>query len=136
MPRFCCPGCNQFVSLENGDVTVDNTSYESGVVNMNFRLTRVCVNCGEELKEAYLEYEIELKDPVPPDTLCDWDIEIDESAIEVVEHPKGKGRGYRTFIGTQGSGTLIGTDNGKDVSFEFSWGFEDANETASGFDVL
>lgn len=56
-----CPDCNKFVSFDSEqepelDLTVD----DEGVVTGTARIVNCCEQCGQELKEATLDVEIDL----------------------------------------------------------------------------
>lgn len=56
-----CPDCNKFVSLEMQDPEAPDAQVDDeGIVTGTVRIVRTCAECGTELKEATLEFEIDL----------------------------------------------------------------------------
>ncbi len=116
-----CPDCNKFASMDfsdpelEGDIDVD-VVYEknaagvgvgSGTVKCEVHLTRVCADCGTDLKEANLELEAEFDPPPPnddPDT--EHDFEATETDVSGTERYEGKGRGLKSFFGAEVSFTV------------------------------
>jgi hypothetical protein len=68
MARSPCPTCGKFTSLELGDAEVQDIDVdEDGHVDCEVRVTRVCTDCGEEMKEGTLQ----LNDDVPEETVAE-----------------------------------------------------------------
>ena len=55
-----CPDCMKFVSLEQADPEVDNLEVdEAGTVTGEVRLVLTCADCGGEMKEVTLDFDVE-----------------------------------------------------------------------------
>lgn len=60
-----CPDCNKFVGLDEADPELD-LSVEDAVVSGTVRIVRTCAECGQELKEASFDVEVDLSDDLTP----------------------------------------------------------------------
>lgn len=58
-----CPDCNKFVSFDaETEPELDTSVDDEGVIRINARIVNTCQECGQELKEATLEIEIDLSE--------------------------------------------------------------------------
>lgn len=64
MPR--CPSCEKFVSLEFAEIEEPEASDETsdGTLAVQVRLVRTCAECGDEMKTAELEIELDFTDAI------------------------------------------------------------------------
>ena len=53
-----CPNCSKFVSLEMQEPEENATDFdtETGEITADYRIYRTCAECGEEMKEATIEF--------------------------------------------------------------------------------
>lgn len=58
-----CPECNKFVSYDEIEAELGSDSFREGHLCIGVRLMLPCCECGEELKEAYLELEADVVCP-------------------------------------------------------------------------
>ena len=72
-----CPDCSKFVSLEAQEPEVDSSDVDGDTVTGTVRLILTCAECGTEMKEANLDFEI------PIDHECEG--ETDETIAQVFE---------------------------------------------------
>jgi hypothetical protein len=101
-----CPSCNKFAALEVQEPEVDTLEIsdndpEEGeterqaIVNYNVRLLRNSECCGDEMKEAWLEGEINLT--IAGHTGEDCELSVDEENCEATE--EGGGRYAKCYHG-------------------------------------
>lgn len=58
-----CPDCNKFVGFDtDNEPELDLNVDDDGVVSGTARIVNCCAECGQELKEAVLDIEIDLTD--------------------------------------------------------------------------
>lgn len=85
-----CQDCNKFVGLENGEPELSDVEITNGGdVEGQVRLVLVCVECGNEIKELYLDFG------VPVDHECkkeEPDLEIVDESAEIVDRYETKDR--------------------------------------------
>lgn len=89
-----CPDCNKFVSQEAGDPEVEDLTYTTGTITGQVHITQNCAECGNTLKEAYLDVEIDSQ-------FCsdnDHEVSMDES-VSNADRSEGTGRYRKTFYG-------------------------------------
>lgn len=110
-----CPGCNKFASLDTQDPEVQSVDIDqNGTISGEVRIVRTSSCCGQEMKEANFEFEIE-----PTSEIADhidvhdqegtkYALSVEEDGIEQTERmspgidKKGKPIPYRfrkTYIG-------------------------------------
>ncbi len=97
MPR--CPSCETMVGLETSDPEVDDLNYSGSTITGSVRIVRICVECGEELKETTLEIHEEVEN------FCDsdedgHDVEVEEN-LSILE--EGGGRYKKSYYGAEGT---------------------------------
>lgn len=53
-----CPDCNKFVGLELQDPEINEEDFDetTGDITAEYRIVRVCADCGTELKEATIQF--------------------------------------------------------------------------------
>lgn len=56
MPR--CSSCNKFASVEMAEPEISDEEFNDGRVTGTVRLVQTCAECGEELAEANIDFEI------------------------------------------------------------------------------
>lgn len=103
-----CPSCNKFVAFEESDPEVDlEDNADLGTVNGTVRIVNACAECGEELKEANFDIDVDVSEFVNAHTDKDdegtHEISIEEGGFERDQRSEGKGRGAKTFYGASGS---------------------------------
>jgi hypothetical protein len=83
------------VSIELAEPEINDLSYDDGEISLTVRLVKTCMECGEELAEAYPEATATI------DHLEDHldSIEVDEINIEQVDRMEGHGRYAKMFYG-------------------------------------
>jgi hypothetical protein len=135
-----CPDCNQFVPLEHGEPEVEDISIEpTGEVNMTVRLTRLCENCGTEIREATIEVSTQVAIDEEHQDADKYEYEIDEPELEVDERTEGHGRWTKTFFGVSGECDYKVTrqEDGEEVDGgTCTFSIADGEEAASGFEDL
>lgn len=106
-----CPDCNKFVSMENGDLEVDELSIDvDGTVSVSASLPRNCAECSTELKrgefqteddagisEAELECKFSKAPALTADDVSPHSFEIEELSNDVSE--SGGGRYAKNMVG-------------------------------------
>lgn len=55
-----CQNCGKFVSYGEPETNVDHEDINDSIVSVTTRVVLPCAECGEELKEADLEFEFDL----------------------------------------------------------------------------
>lgn len=101
-----CGSCCKFVSLEEGDPEVEDLDIEdSGEINYKIRVIRVCGECGDELKEAFIEGSTEFSNSALH-VGEGHDLSIEEQCIEGLERSEGTGRNERRFYGFELEATV------------------------------
>jgi hypothetical protein len=55
-----CPDCNKFVSFDEPEIEGDTSDVVGTAVSGNVRIVLKCADCGGELKDAELDYEVEI----------------------------------------------------------------------------
>jgi len=110
-----CESCGVFVSLETAEPEITNLEldeYDEDMQEIHFhgemRLVRTCAECGDEMKEANIEFEggpIDLAEHIDLCGDCPtvqqelWDnLEIEAGETEADERGEGSGRYMKTFI--------------------------------------
>ncbi len=95
MPAIRCPNCEKFASLETAEEPeiqgeeIQGDEDDGYFITGEVRIVRVCQDCGEELKEANLEFEMEC----PPGFSEDgWEYELDSTVTERADTVNSKGR--------------------------------------------
>lgn len=107
-----CPGCNKFASLNFEEPQVDSLEVsDDGTVSMVVNLSRTSECCGEEMKTASLEAEVDLsaeleghidsgeeaEEGKEGEERVEHELEVEEISVEQVE--KGGGRYAKSFFG-------------------------------------
>lgn len=95
-----CPSCNKFAGLDFQDPEIQNEEFneEDGSANVSVRIVRNAACCGDEMKEATLEFE----DMQMPEELlkkhkkkkCELSAEFTVEQLE-----EGGGRYAKSFFG-------------------------------------
>lgn len=89
-----CSSCNKFVSLEMQDPEVENLNYDEGHISGDVKISRVCVECNQEMKEA----SFEIAETIEPFCKCtEPDVKVGEPTVENVE--EGGGRYKKSYFG-------------------------------------
>jgi phage FluMu protein Com len=60
-----CPDCNKFVPYDEPEVEGDEPDITGSTVSGQVRIVLKCADCGNELKEANLDYEVEIEHDCP-----------------------------------------------------------------------
>lgn len=101
-----CPDCAKFVSMEFGEPEVEQIDVTpEGEVTCSVTLTRTCADCGNDLKTASIEMELDLteqcKDHLNSEDSDDdtHDLEIEEGEINQIE--EGGGRYAKSYFGAE-----------------------------------
>lgn len=106
-----CPGCNKFAALNFEEPEVQSLEIsDDGTVSMSVDISRTSECCGEEMKTASLEAEIDLSAELEEhidngeeveegkeDERVEHELEVEEIAVEQIE--KGGGRYQKSFFG-------------------------------------
>lgn len=118
MPAIRCPNCEKFASLETGEEPeiqgdeVQGDEDDGFIITGEVRIVRICQDCGEELKEANLEFEMEC----PPGFSEDgWEYELGATATERIDRVNAKGRPIKpryakSFYGAEITATFTGPE--------------------------
>lgn len=99
-----CPDCQKFVSLEfDQEPEINNEEFdaEDGSYEIEIRIVRTCADCGQELKDATLNFDGEIdgwEDIKAAHEGDDHDI-LMEVSPQNDEYSKGKGRYMVSFFG-------------------------------------
>lgn len=120
-----CPDCNKFVGMENGDPEIESIDVdEQGGIQAEVRATRVCADCGTELKEGRFSMEATISDElrkafdaltVEEKESVEWDSEDGETSA----NEGGGGRYAKNIITVEVSVVVIlrvgedGTEKGR-----------------------
>ena len=127
MPAIRCPNCAKFASLETTDPpeiqseSVDEGEEGAYQITGEVRIVRECDGCGEELKEALLEFTIECPRGFNEEV---WEYEVEATSHERTQTKGKKGRPIRnrrymkTFYGAEITTTFTpppATDEGEEV---------------------
>jgi|WetSurMetagenome_2_1015567.scaffolds.fasta_scaffold377733_2 hypothetical protein len=92
-----CPDCCRFVSLDTQDPEVESLEADGDRIIATVRITRVCADCGTELKEATIELEHALPDLFVEEH-ADHDLDVDGD-VELTE--QAGGRYAKSYIGAR-----------------------------------
>lgn len=123
-----CPGCNHFASLETQDPEVNSLDIdETGRVTGEIRLARSSACCGEEMKEATFDIDID-----PPDDLAEhihdheeakeeFTLSVDENEAEVTEELETTDRKGKPIKSVRYMKTRIGFKATFSVSCDCGW---------------
>lgn len=81
-----CPDCNKFVSFDEPQVEEDSIDVDGVEVTGSVRVVLPCAECGTELKEATLDFELLIEHECADDStvLDDWVGDDDELEYEIV----------------------------------------------------
>lgn len=92
-----CDSCGKFASLENAEPESQSLEIDEGTITYQVRCIRICTDCGDELKEAYIDgsHDIDIKEHDGEG----HDLEVTEESIESTERYEGKGRFTKSFYG-------------------------------------
>ncbi len=90
-----CPSCNKFVSFDTEtEPEVDVEIDEEGTVTGSVRIVNTCAECGEELKEASLELEVDLTEACAAHVNEEGEekhsLSVDDDGSERTERSDGK----------------------------------------------
>lgn len=96
-----CPDCSKFVGLEFAEPEVENLEVnEDGHVTGEIRIHRDCADCGNELKEATFEIDVDLSEKVGDGHKGEGhELEIHEDSVEQIE--EGGGRYKKSYFGAR-----------------------------------
>lgn len=109
-----CPDCNKFVSYDEADPEVNDLEIsDDGTVTAEVRIVNTCGGCGQDLKEATLDFSEEVD--VSAHSGEGHDLSVEESSCERTQRsgyfkkgvfvPAG-GRYAKTFYGASLSYTV------------------------------
>jgi hypothetical protein len=82
-----CPDCNKFVSYDEQEPEITDIDIDGDVVRGSVRVVLPCAECGTDLKECEMEFEIGIKQQP---TAGEW--EIDDSSAELSSRTVDKDR--------------------------------------------
>lgn len=93
-----CGSCCKFVNLEEETPEVESLEINEDEISYEVRIIRVCAECGDELKEAYICGTAEFSgDRVHLEE--GHELSIDEDTIEALERHEGEGKKIKNFYG-------------------------------------
>jgi len=105
-----CSSCEKFVPFEQGDPEIDSEQESSGTVTGNVRIVLNCGECGQELKEANLEFEMpinheceKVKEGEEPEY---EEPELEASSTEDFRPPGRPARYQKHYYGAEITGTI------------------------------
>jgi len=97
-----CSSCSRFVGLDFQDPEVESLEIDDeGTVTCSVRIVRCCTECGDELKEATLDFEY----TPPPGSGIEAHVgkghtlEIGEDGVDQIE--EGGGRYAKSYFGAE-----------------------------------
>jgi hypothetical protein len=125
-----CPDCNKFVSFDQLDPEIESSIEGTEIVG-TVRLVLACAECGGELKEANLDFQVDLEHTCEDENNDDSDLEIISEGGEVKDRYEGKGRRAKHFYGADLTFEVKCRDC--EETFDVTTSVE---EQASGFDEL
>ena len=143
-----CPDCNKFVSFDEPEIEGDEPSVVGTTVSGTVRIVLKCAECGNELKEANPDYEVEIehncdkckknKEPeFTPDGTPDFS---STSRRETTMKVKKKGvmvdrqipfRYQKQYYGAEITGNVTCSECEESIEYH-----AEVEERASGFDEL
>jgi hypothetical protein len=131
-----CPDCNKFVSFDEPEIEAQEPDIDGSTLTGQVRIVLKCSDCGNELKDAELDYEIEIehdckkrKKKNPEYEVCG---EPDCSGTDRYDGKPGTPMRYRRhYYGAEVVGTVTCVHCKQEVAF-----FGDVEERAAGFNDL
>jgi len=94
-----CSSCNKFVSYDTEvdvDVSGEEVSDDGTQLTFSARRALACAECGEEMKEASFEFDVELTAQEVPackdESGHDWDVTVEATPSERRETKDRKGK--------------------------------------------
>lgn len=132
-----CPSCNKFVAYEEVDPEVELSVDNEGHVTGSVRIVNSCAYCGEELKEANFDVDIDAHvgaNDASFDKHKGHELGVDSDEIDRTSRVEGKGRGAKTFYGAS-VGIVVNCEEceGTPVVATLTWSDD---EQASSMDEL
>lgn len=91
-----CPGCNKMVSLDFQDPEVSDLEYDDGKITASVRILRNCAECGEEMKEATLEVDLDVE-------FCSGEGHVVSVEDKLSQLEEGGGRYAKSYFGAEGT---------------------------------
>jgi len=111
-----CPNCNKFVSYDEPEVEIDESAISEGDEENKFtatasvRIVLKCADCGEELKEANEDVEIEFEHECKEKDFYFGELELNEITGEGFSRVETKDRHGKPIKSTRYMKTYYGAE--------------------------